>query len=96
MQSGQLQLVLRLRDPPSDVSAEQPDFLWQVEFPKAWYGMDYWYGKGTSHALTTAWRQGLPSTIFIAHDTKISYLVDFERLEQRNLETGRIRRIRCV
>ena len=94
--SGQWHLVLRARVAPAAVNAEQPDLQWQVEFPKAWYDIDYWYGEGISHALTIAWRQSLLSSSFISQHTQISYHVDFERLEQQNLETGRLRRIRYV
>ena len=96
MRSGEMHLVLRLRKEPPHVSAGQPVGKWEVEFPKRWYGIDYWYGEGISDAITMASYQGLRTTTFVAEKTQIRYLVDLERMTQQNEESGRIRRIRFV
>ena len=87
-------LVLRIRRVGLD--AHDPDETWQVSFPSGWKDIDYWYGPNISSQLSADKRRGLSATTFEAEQTKIIYYVDFGSLTQRNVTSGRIRKIRCI
>ena len=81
-------LVLRIRVPDT----------WEVEFPKAWYDLDWWYhGAGRiKQRLTSAFLSGAQTVTFdaVTHGEVTTYEVDFHAMIQRNQTTGRLRQIR--
>ena len=84
-------LVLRIRHDGLD--AADLGGTWQVSFPSGWKDIDYWYGPNISSQLSADKRQGRSATTFEDEQTKIIYYVDFASLTQRNLTSGRIRKI---
>ena len=85
---GSFNLVLRTRIPHT----------WEVEFPKAWYDLDWWYhGAGRiKQRLTSAFLSSAQTVTFdaVTHGEVTTYEVDFHAMIQRNQTTGRLRQIR--
>ena len=89
-------LVARSTSSSAAVATEHSNETWQVSFPSGWKDIDYWYGPSISSQLSADKRRGLSATTFEAEQTKIIYYVDFGSLTQRNVTSGRIRKIRCI
>ena len=89
-------LVARSTSSSAAVATEHSNETWQVSFPSGWKDIDYWYGPNISSQLSADKRRGLSATTFEAEQTKIIYYVDFGSLTQRNVTSGRIRKIRCI
>ena len=79
--------------------AHEPD-TWQVEFPKKWHDLDWWYsGKGEiKQRITNAFLQGVKFVLFhaVTLGQPTMYEVNLEAMTQRNLNTDGIRKIRPV
>ena len=82
----------------------RPIFTWQVQFPKQWYDLDWWYyGEGHIRArLTDAFQSGAFKTTFEGKQkctdeaSTTTYEVDFYSMTQTNTFTGKSRSIRPV
>ena len=69
--------------------------MWQVEFPKGWYDIDV----SVQESIQLAYESGSPTVVFsVLQSSRLGlwrhYEIDFSRMEQRNVDSGRIRKIR--
>ena len=69
--------------------------MWEVKFPKRWYGID----DRAQQQITAAWQSGSPTVQFCVCKSERkglwnSYSIDFRKMEQTNVESGRIREVR--
>ena len=69
--------------------------MWQVEFPKGWCNIDV----SVQETIQLAYESGSPTVVFAVlqssrHDLWRHYEIDFSCMEQRNVNSGRIRKIR--
>ena len=71
--------------------------MWQVQFPRGWYDID----QDVQAQISSAYQAGYPTVEFAtAKSQRLGlyrrYMIDFGRLQQRNLESGRIRAVRLL
>ena len=71
--------------------------MWQVQFPKGWYNID----QDVQAQISSAYQAGRPTVEFATVKSQRlglyrRYMIDFGRLQQRNLESGRIRAVRLL
>ena len=71
--------------------------MWEVKFPKRWYGID----DRAQQQITAAWQSGSPTVQFCVCKSERkglwnSYSIDFRTMEQTNIESGRIREVRLT
>ena len=69
--------------------------MWQVEFPKGWYDIDV----SVQESIQLAYESGSPTVVVsVLQSSRLDlwrhYEIDFSRMEQRNVDSGRIRKIR--
>ena len=69
--------------------------MWQVEFPKGWNDIDV----SVQESIQLAYESGSPTIVFsVLQSSRLGlwrhYEIDFSRMEQRNVDSGRIRKIR--
>ena len=72
-------------------------FMWEVKFPKRWYGID----DSAQQQITAAWQSGSPTVQFCVCKSERkalwnSYSIEFRTMEQTNIESGRIREVRLT
>ena len=71
--------------------------MWQVQFPRGWYDID----RDVQAQISSAYQAGWPTVEFATVKSQRlglyrRYMIDFGRLQQRNLESGRIRAVRLL
>ena len=71
--------------------------MWQVQFPRGWYDID----QDVQAQISSAYQAGWPTVEFATVKSQRlglyrRYMIDFGRLQQRNLESGRIRAVRLL
>ena len=71
--------------------------MWQVQFPRGWYDID----QDVQAQISSAYQAGRPTVEFATVKSQRlglyrRYMIDFGRLQQRNLESGRIRAVRLL
>ena len=69
--------------------------MWQVEFPKGWCDIDV----SVQESIQLAYDSGRPTVVIsVLQSSRLGlwrhYEIDFRRMEQRNVDSGRIRKIR--
>ena len=69
--------------------------MWQVEFPKGWCDIDV----SVQESIQLAYDSGSPTVVFsVLQSSRLGlwrhYEIDFSCMEQRNVNSGRIRKIR--
>ena len=69
--------------------------MWQVQFPKCWYDIDV----SVQESIQLAYESGSPTVVVsVLQSSRLDlwrhYEIDFSRMEQRNVDSGRIRKIR--
>ena len=69
--------------------------MWQVEFPKGWCNIDV----SVQETIQLAYESGSPTVVFsVLQSSRLGLWrhdeLDFRRMEQRNVDSGRIRKIR--
>ena len=69
--------------------------MWQVEFPKGWCNIDV----SVQESIQLAYESGSPTVVVsVLQSSRLDlwrhYEIDFSRMEQRNVDSGRIRKIR--
>ena len=67
--------------------------MWQVEFPKGWCDIDV----SVQESIQLAYESGSPTVVFsVLQSSRLGlwrhYEIDFNRMEQKNVESGRIRK----
>ena len=78
--------------PPRD---RNRDAMWQVEFPKGWCNIDV----SVQETIQLAYESGSPTVVFaVLQSSRLDlwrhYEIDFSCMTQRNVISGRIRKIR--
>ena len=82
-------------DADADNAAEPPsrdrnfDAMWQVEFPKGWCNIDV----SVQETIQLAYESGSPTVVFRSFKVLV-WVFGGTRMEQRNVDSGRIRKIR--
>ena len=71
--------------------------MWQVQFPKGWYDID----QDVQAQISSAYQAGRPTVEFATVKSQrlglcSRYMIDVGSLQQRNLESGRIRAVRLL
>ena len=71
--------------------------MWHVQFPRGWYDID----QDVQAQISSAYQAGRPTVEFATVKSQRlglyrRYMIDFGRLQQRNLESGRIRAVRLL
>ena len=69
--------------------------MWQVEFPKGWYDIDV----SVQETIQLAYESGSPTVVVsVLQSSRLDllrhYEIDFIIMKQRNVNSGRIRKIR--
>ena len=96
---AQHQIVpLESQSPGFQHEHRQATMTWKVKFPKEWKDLDWWYyGEGRiNRNITEAFLSNAQTTTFTAttDGEPTTYEVDFQAMTQKNLTSGRIRKIR--
>ena len=71
--------------------------MWQVQFPNGWYNID----QDVQAQISSAYQAGWPTVEFATVKSQHlglyrGYMIDFGRLQQRKLESGRVRAVRLL
>ena len=71
--------------------------MWHVQFPRGWYDID----QDVQAQISSAYQAGRPTVeIATVKSQRLGlyrrYMIDFGRLQQRNLESGRVRAVRLL
>ena len=71
--------------------------MWQVEFPRGWYDID----ETVQDTIQFAYESGRPTVEFAVLESARKnlwrrYEIDFNRMEQSNLDAGRVRKVRLL
>ena len=71
--------------------------MWQIQFPRGWYDID----QDVQARISSASPAGYPTVEFATVKSQRlglyrRYMIDFGRLQQRNLKSGRIRAVRLL